>query len=97
MHIPDPKLVKDQARILKRSVWSPFAKFSSVLWLEVTGVFFLLFALITGQQVWKWHTAVRLPPTAPAAQRLYLYVVLFAVFGYFTVSSFVRARRRQHR
>jgi polyferredoxin len=97
MQIPDPKLVKDQARILKRSVWSPFAKFSSVLWLEVTGLFFALFALVTGEQVWKWHAAVRLPPTASAAQRLYLYTFLFALFGYFTVSSFVRARRRQHK
>src|ERR1700743_29412 len=62
VQVPAPKLVKDQARNLKRSVWSPFAKFSTVLWLEVTGVFFLLFALITGQQVWKWHAAIRLPP-----------------------------------
>jgi hypothetical protein len=97
IQIPDPKLVRDHARNLKSSVWSPFARFSSVLWLEVTGVFFLLFALVTGEQVWKWHAALRLPPSAPGAQRLYLYVVLFALFGYFTVSSFVRARRRQRR
>jgi hypothetical protein len=95
--MPDPNALKGHAGNLKRSVWSPFAKFSTVLWLEVTGVFFLLFALITGEQVWKWHAAVRLPPTAPAAQRLYLYAALFALFGYFTVSSFVRARRRQRR
>jgi len=94
MQAPTPKLVKEQARNLKRSVWSPFAKFSTVLWLEVTGVFFLLFALITGQQVWKWHAAIRLPPSDQGAQRLYLYTFLFALFGYFTVSSFVRARRR---
>jgi hypothetical protein len=97
IHIPNPKLVKDQARNLKRSVWSPFAKFSSVLWLEVTGLFFAIFALITGQQVWKWHAAVRLLPSAPEAQRLYLYTFLFVLFGYFAVSSFVRARRRQRR
>ncbi len=97
MQIPDPKLVKDQARTLKRSVWSPFAKFSSILWLEVTGVFFAIFALIIGEQVWKWHAAVRLPPSNPGAQRLYLYTFLFALFAYFTVSSFVRARRRQRR
>jgi len=97
MQVPAPEVVKEQARNLKRSVWSPFAKFSTVLWLEVTGLFFAIFALITGQQVWKWRAAIRLPPTAPAAQRLYLYAALFALFGYFTVSSFVRARRRQRR
>jgi hypothetical protein len=93
--IPDPRVVKEQARNLKRSVWSPFAKFSSVLWLEITGLFFALFALVMGEQVWKWHAAIRLPPNAPGAQRLYLYILLFALFGYFTVSSFVRARRRE--
>jgi hypothetical protein len=97
VQIPDPGVLKQHAGNLKRSVWSPFAKFSSVLWLEVTGVFFLLFALITGQQVWKWHAAARLPPSAPPAQRLYMYTFLFALFGYFTVSSFIRARRRQQR
>ena len=97
MQMPDVKVVKNQTNNLKRSVWSPLAKFSTVLWLEVTGLFFGIFALVTGQQVWKWHAAVRLPPSAPDAQRLYLYVFLFALFGYFTVSSFVRARRRQRR
>ena len=97
IQIPDAKVVKNQAHNLKRSVWSPFAKFSTVLWLEVTGLFFGIFALVTGEEVWKWHAAVHLPPTAPAAQRLYLYAALFVLFGYFTVSSFVRARRRQRR
>jgi hypothetical protein len=97
MQIPDPKVVKSQVHNLKRSVWSPFAKFSTVLWLEVTGLFFAIFALITGEQVWKWRAAARLPPSAPGAQRLYVYAALFMLFGYFTISSFVRARRRQRR
>jgi hypothetical protein len=95
--MPGPKVVKAQAGNLKRSIWAPFARFSSVLWLEVTGAFFAIFALIAGQQVWKWHGAIRLSPRAPDAQRLYVYVALFALFGYFTVSSFVRASRRQRR
>jgi hypothetical protein len=97
VQIPDTKVVKAHAGNLKRSVWSPLSRFSSVLWLEVTGVFFALFALVTGLQVWKSHAAIRLPPSSPDAQRLYVYVVLFALFGYFTVSSFVRASRRQRR
>jgi hypothetical protein len=95
--MPDPAAVKTHARSLKRSVWSPLSRFSSVLWLEVTGVFFALFALVTGLQVWKSHAAIRLPPSSPDALRLYVYVALFLLFGYFTVSSFVRASRRQRR
>ncbi|MDQ2924754.1 MAG: hypothetical protein M3R43_04255 [Acidobacteriota bacterium] len=94
---PDARVVKAQARTLGRSVWKPLARFSSVLWLEVTGTFFTIFALIAGNQVWKWRAAVRLSPRASDAQRLYVYVVVFMVFGYFAVSSFVRANRRQGR
>ena len=93
----DARVVADQARTLKKSVWSPLARFSSVLWLEVTGVFFAIFALIAGLQVWKWRAAVRLSPATLDARRLYVYVAIFALFGYFTVSSFVRANRRQRR
>ena len=108
---PDARVVKTQARAIKaqsrainaqsrtlgRSVWKPFARFSSVLWLEVTGTFFAIFALIAGNQVWKWRAAMRLAPSASDAQRLYVYVLVFAVFGYFAVSSFIRANRRQGR
>jgi hypothetical protein len=95
--IPEPTVVKAQARSLGRSVWGPFARFSSVLWLEVTGVFFGIFALIAGEQIWKWHAAIRLSPSDPDARRLYVYVIIFVLFGYFAVSSFIRANRRQRR
>jgi hypothetical protein len=93
----DPRVVAGQTRTLGSSVWSPFAKFSSVLWLEVTGTFFAIFALIAGLQIWKFHAALLRSPAAPDARRLYVYIAVFAVFGYFTVSSFVRAGRRQRR
>ncbi len=89
--------MKAHARNLKKSMWSPFARFSSVLWLEVTGVFFGIFALTAGQQAWKWHAALSLSPSAPDARRAYVYVAMFVVFAYFTVSSFVRANRRGRR
>src|ERR1700712_1738818 len=73
---PDPKLVKAQAKTLGKSVWGPFAKFSNVLWLEVTGLFFGIFAAIAGVQVWKWHAAVHLTTSSPDARRLYVYALL---------------------
>jgi hypothetical protein len=95
--VADPKVVKTQAKTLGKTVVGPLAKFSSVLWLEVTGAFFGIFAAIAGQQVWKWHAAVHLPASSPDARRLYVYAVLLALFGYFAVSSFVRARQRSRR
>jgi hypothetical protein len=93
----DPRVLKTQARTLKKSMWSPFAKFSSVLWLEVTGTFFAIFALIAGSQVWKFHAALLLSPSHPEARRLYVYIVILAIFAYFTISNFIRANRRQRR
>jgi len=95
--IPEPAAVKAQARNLGRSVWSPFARFSSVLWLEVTGTFFAIFALIAGEAAWKVRAAPRLAPGSPEARHAYLYLVIFALFAYFAVSSFVRARKRSRK
>ena len=93
----DPKVVKAQAKTLGKSVWGPFAKFSSVLWLEVTGLFFAIFAAIAGVQVWKWRGAVLLSTSSPDARRFYVYAAVFLVFGYFALSSFLRAGRRSRR
>jgi hypothetical protein len=93
----NPEVIGTQARMLKKSFWGPFAKFSSVLWLEVSGTFFAIFALIAGLQIWRFRGALLLSPSVPDARRLYVYVVIFVLFGYFTVSNFVRASRRQRR
>jgi hypothetical protein len=89
--------VRKVAKMAGKSALAPVAKFSSVLWLEVTGVFFGLIALVMGEAVWKLRTDFRLAPTAREAQKAYLYVAIFLVFAYFTISSFVRASRRQRR
>jgi hypothetical protein len=85
---------RQAAPVLRRSVAAPLTRFSSVLWLEVTGTFFTVFALFLAQGVWRLRGAVRLPPSTHAAQQLYLHVGIFLVFAYFAVSSFVRARQR---
>jgi hypothetical protein len=88
---------KAHAGHLRRSVWSPLAKFSSVVWLEVTGTFFALVAAYLSQGLWRQRGAVHLPLSSPVAGKLYLHAVAFAIFAYFAVSSFVRARIRQRR
>jgi len=82
---------------LGRSVWTPVARFSSVLWLQVTGVFFTLLALFLSQGLWKQRGAMRLAIHSHAAGMFYLQLAAFLVFTYFAVSNFVRAHLRERR
>ena len=75
------------------AVWGPFVRLSGVLWLEVSGFFFGLFALFFLGAVIRlrgqWH--------AGSAEREQLVgaAAMLVLFGYFCVSNFVRARRRE--
>jgi hypothetical protein len=89
--------VTNAAKVGGKSIFASVTRLSGVLWLEVTGTFFAVFALFLSQSVWKLRAGFRLPPTAPDAQRLYLHTAIFLAFAYFAVSSFVRARRRERR
>jgi hypothetical protein len=88
---------KKQAWSLGKSVWAPLKSFSSVLWLQVTGTFFAIFALFMGQGVWKLRGGFRAPASSQEAHTLYFHVLVFLVFAYFTVSNFVRASLRERR
>jgi len=82
----------------REAAWEPFARLSGVLWLEVTGVFFAIFALFAAGSVWRLHSEWHAGVAHPGAHRdLAGAVIMFALFGYFCVSSFVRARRRERR
>jgi hypothetical protein len=82
---------------LGRSVWTPLARFSSVVWLQVTGLFFALIAMFMAQGAWKERGAVKLPLGSHEAVKFYAQVAAFAVFAYFTISNFVRAYLRERR
>jgi hypothetical protein len=82
---------------LGRSVLTPLARFSSVVWLQVTGLFFALIAMFMAQGAWKERGAVKLPLGSHEAVKFYAQVAAFAVFAYFTISNFVRAYLRERR
>jgi hypothetical protein len=88
---------KTHARKLGRSVWSPLARFSSVLWLQVTGTFFTLLALFLSQGLWKERGVMRLPISSHMAEKFYVHLAAFAIFTYFAISNFVRAYLRERR
>jgi hypothetical protein len=83
-----------EAKRASGSLLHPVKRFSSVLWLQVTGTFFALMAATMGISAWRLRGALHKSIDSHEALKLYLCVFVFVVFTYFTVSSFVRAERR---
>jgi hypothetical protein len=77
------------------SAWKPLKKFSSVLWLQVTGTFFALIAAYLSQGLWAHRGEFQ--PGSGEGRMYALHLVAFVVFAYFAVSNFVRAWRRDKR
>jgi hypothetical protein len=89
------KGLKRGSKRFGEAVWGPFAKLSGVLWLELTGVFFGIFALFAGGGAWKMRGEWRQTAVNHDAHlHLIGTAAMAVVFGYFCVSSFVRASRR---
>ncbi|HYK37493.1 hypothetical protein [Alloacidobacterium sp.] len=88
------KAVARGTRRFGEALWKPFAHASSVLWLEVTGLFFGIFTLFFGMNSWKLRHEWAI---GPDHLRFLVYTIVTLVFAYFTFSSFYRARRKEKR
>lgn len=87
--------LKRGSRRFGQAVWGPFVKLSGVLWLEMTGVFFGIFALFAVGGAWKMRAAMYETAANRNGHEHFLWaVVMAAVFGYFCLTSFLKARRR---
>ena len=84
--------VKREGKRFGQAMWKPVARASGVLWLEVTGVFFGLFAMTAGIELYRHHGDFA--ASGAPRQHVWFAAGMLALFGWFTVSSFVRARRR---
>lgn len=86
--------VKRGGKRFGESVWGPFVHAGSVLWLEITGLFFAIFGLFFVQGVYRlrtdWHSG-------PNHQKLVIYGCVAILFFYFAVTSFYRAHKKQQR
>jgi hypothetical protein len=70
----------------------PFRRVGGIVWLEVTGFFFLLFAALFVFRLWQnWATLAR----QPLERNIVIGVV--ALFVYLGVTAFWRAHRRSQR
>ena len=83
--------VKRGAKAFGQAFLGPFTHAGSVLWLEITGLFFALFAVFFAQSVYRLHAAWR---QGPEHTHLLLYCALTVAFAWFSVSSFLRAYRK---
>jgi len=90
------KAVTREAGKLGRSFLSPFARAGHALFLEVMGSFFALFTVIFLGSAWKFHAATHQGAIdADVHRRFWGSIAVAALFAYFAVTSFARARRRQ--
>ena len=69
----------------------PFGRVGGILWLEVTGFFFGLFGLYFATDMWRTRLSYL---AGPQHSRFLIAAGLMVVFGYLSVSSFWRAKRR---
>lgn len=88
---PQSSGLTEGARQFHRLAIKPAARLTGALLLEIAGVFFGIFALYGANTMW------RAAGHSSAFQRRPFLggVAMLVIFGYFSVSSFVRARRRE--
>jgi len=69
----------------------PFRRVGGILWLEVTGVFFLLFVVVFAPTLWRTRASYAHGPD----HRTFLgAAAIMVVFLYLSISSFWRARKK---
>jgi predicted lipid-binding transport protein (Tim44 family) len=86
--------VGEGTRRFGKAFIGPLAHVSGTLWLEITGLFFALFAVFFGQNAWRARAGML---HGPEHVRFLVYAAVTLVFAYFCVSSFIKASRRGKR
>ncbi|MGB7546921.1 MAG: hypothetical protein WBM14_04155, partial [Terracidiphilus sp.] len=69
----------------------PFRRVGGILWLEVTGVFFLLPVAVFGPTLWRIRASWA---HGPDHKEFLVTAVVIVIFTYLSATSFWRARRR---
>jgi hypothetical protein len=86
--------VGEGTRRFGKAFIGPLAHVSGTLWLEITGLFFALFAAFFGQNAWRIRASVLHGPD----HAHFLVATLAAlVFAYFSIGSFVKAEQRSRK
>ena len=72
----------------------PLAHVSGTLWLEITGLFFALFAAFFGQNAWKIRASAL---HGPDHAHFIVATLAALVFAWFSIGSFVKAEQRSRK
>jgi hypothetical protein len=87
--------LKQGGKQFNKAVGGRLVRLSGALWLELTGVFFGIFAVSAVAGSWRMRSALHeTMGNHDSHVRLLISLTMAAVFGYFCVSSFVKANRR---
>jgi len=76
-----------------KSVGKATARVTRILWLEVTGFFFAVFALMGVGAGWRQWDKIRTGQSSAPLSHVGVALAFSAMFVYFSISSFWRARR----
>ena len=90
-YLAQGRIVAVQGKRASQSFWKRLAHAGRMLWHEVTGLFFALFALFFAEGAWHTRAAYR---QGAEHQHFMLYLAMTFLFTYFSVSSFLRSRRK---
>jgi hypothetical protein len=98
---PNPPITRDTGRAagqmtrgVARGVGGflrPFGRVGGIIWLEVTGVFFLLFVVVFAPLAWRSRPASFY---GPYDRTFITSAAVVLVFLYLSVTSFLRARKK---
>lgn len=91
---PGSRRVGEATRRFGQAFIGPLAHVSGTLWLEITGLFFAMFALFFAQNAYRLRVhAIH----GPEHTRFVVYCIATAIFLYFCVTSFLKASRRSRK
>jgi hypothetical protein len=93
-YVEPARRVGEGSRRFGQAFFGPLKHVSGTLWLEITGLFFALFAIFFAQNAWSTRASAL---HGPEHQHFLLYAIVTLVFLYFSISSFVKAMRRGRR
>jgi hypothetical protein len=93
-YVEPARRVGEGTRRFGQAFFGPLKHVSGTLWLEITGLFFALFAIFFGQNAWNTRASA---VHGPQHNLFLLYAVVTLVFLYFCISSFIKAMRRGRR
>jgi hypothetical protein len=93
-YVEPARRVAEGTRRFGQAFLGPLKHVSGTLWLEITGLFFALFAIFFGQNAWRTHASAL---HGPEHARFLVYAAVTLVFLYFCITSFIKAAHRGRR